>query len=145
MARVASLKCCNPKGIPIIVRHRRTPNIRWVIQSSQPRIMIQRILPRRPPTPKLPISTCRPNGHNTNSANLKHCRPNGMPIIVRQTISPANAHRMAPIIPPRSNHRILPIKFIYITRKFNIAVNLKLCLILLLLHCNFLLPELRHC
>ena len=110
IASMASLKCCRPKGIPIIVMQKMAPITRWARHSSHPKSRIQRMLPIKPQAPKSPTTTSLPNGQRTKPANLKHCRPKGIPIIVRQTNSPAIAQNMASRIPPSNSHMILPIK-----------------------------------
>ena len=92
-----------------MVRHSTRPRIRCKIQSSQPKKMIQRILPINPPKPKRPSSILCPKGQMTKAAILKHWRPKGMPIMVKQTSRPPRAHSTARMKPPRINHSRLPI------------------------------------
>jgi len=107
-ASFASLKCCLPKGMPIIVIQNKIPQNKWDNISRNPPQTIQIILRMNRPAPP-PYTTCLPKGHNASPASLKACSPMGMPIIVIQQITPAITQPRAIIKPPNINQIKLPI------------------------------------
>lgn len=106
-ASLASLKCCSPNGIPIIVIHSPAPSNTCSIAIGSPVMTIHRIFNRSEPAPP-PYSTSFPNGKKLSDANLKHCMPTGMPTIVIHHRQPAR-HQLSPLIaPPNINHSKFP-------------------------------------
>ena len=106
-ANFISLKCCLPKGIPIIVIQRITPQDKCSSESGIPVVSSQMIFKIREgvPPPKL---TSFPNGKKERLANLKHCIPIGIPImVIHQRIPTKN--QLRPLSnPPQKNQRIFP-------------------------------------
>lgn len=116
-ARPASLKCCNPNGMPIIVIHNKAPNSRCDRQIHTPPIKNQimfMIKVRQPGSASGLGTTSFPKGHNTNVASFRVCNPNGMPIIV--TIKPIldTMYSTHVTSPPQSSQIIFPNVFIKI-------------------------------
>jgi hypothetical protein len=112
-ARPAILKCCKPKGIPIIVIHNNSPNIKCVRLIHIPPINIQTIFiktDKQPPDPLFSV-TLLPKGHNDNMANLSVYNPNGIPIMVTISIILANKYSRAIIIPPKISQIMFPNRF----------------------------------
>ena len=113
-ASPASLKCCSPKGIPIIVMEKRIPNRRCVRQIHIPPIKIQAILRsvEMQPDALRDDLTSLPNGHNARDANLIHWSPKGMPIMDIKNGMLARIYSMAMNIPPKRSQMRLPRVFI---------------------------------
>ena len=113
-AKAAILKCCMPKGMPMIVIHSKRSNPRCVRQIQKPPTNIQimfMISDKHPP--ELPSSTTRlPKGHKASIANFKVWRPKGIPMIVIISIRLDIRYSTLVIIPPKSNHIIFPKNFI---------------------------------
>jgi hypothetical protein len=112
-ARFISLKCCLPKGIPIMVMQKRRPKNKWVkaIQKPPKTIQMMFIMVERHPVLEEVSVIFTPNGANPTIANLKHCSPKGMPMMVRQRIKPPIIYSKKINIPPKMIQIILPIKF----------------------------------
>lgn len=106
-ASFASLKCCKPNGIPIMVIQNNNPNVKCSIASTAPENNIQRIFTIREPTPPR-YSTSFPNGKKDSVANLKHCTPIGIPIMVMHQSIPATHHDRPDINPPNKNQIMFP-------------------------------------
>lgn len=70
-ASFASLKCCNPNGIPITVMHNKQPNVTCSNASGIPDTRIHIIFTRNETVPP-PYTISFPNGKNDILANLKH-------------------------------------------------------------------------
>lgn len=85
-----SLKCCRPKGMPIIVRHNKAPKERCASADAKPPLKIQSIFSSKERQPEeFPVLTaCKPKGRKTKTPILKHCNPKGIPITVKQSTSP---------------------------------------------------------
>jgi len=85
-----SLKCCKPKGIPIIVRHKKAPKVRCAIAAARPPPKIHKIFSsnERQPEELSEPTACNPKGLKTNTPILKHCKPKGIPITVKQSTRP---------------------------------------------------------
>ncbi len=85
-----SLKCCRPKGIPIMVKHNRAPKVRWANAAAKPPQTIQIIFSsnERQPTELSVLTACNPKGLSTNTPILKHCKPKGIPTTVKQSTKP---------------------------------------------------------
>ena len=85
------LKCCLPKGMPIIVMKRISPKTICVMAIHIPPHKIQIIFNKRyrqPEEDEESLTTSLPKGQSVSAPNLKHCNPNGIPIIVKHNISP---------------------------------------------------------
>jgi hypothetical protein len=113
-ARFISLKCCLPKGMPIMVRHSRMPKSKWVraIQIPPHKSHIMFIIVDRQPVLEDVSVIFTPKGARPTKANLKHWRPNGIPTMVRHKINPPIRYSKKIIIPPKIIHNMLPIMFI---------------------------------
>ena len=106
-ASFASLKCCMPKGIPIIVMKKTPPITRCSIANGIPDTSSQITFRKREPAPP-PYCTSFPNGKKLSCANLKHCIPTGIPMIVMHQRHPAR-HQLNPVnAPPNTNHNKFP-------------------------------------
>ena len=118
-AKAANLKCCRPKGIPIIVIQSTTPKMRCETQIPNPprinhKIFINRL--RQPPDCGS-VRTSLPKGNKASPANLKVCIPKGMPIMVIIIRILDIMYSMQVIIPPNNNHKIF--NSIFIVDYFN--------------------------
>lgn len=85
-----SLKCCTPKGIPIIVRHSKAPKVRCAIAAAKPPQIIHITFSssERQPEELSALTACNPKGLKTNTPILKHCNPKGIPTTVMQSTRP---------------------------------------------------------
>jgi hypothetical protein len=108
------LKCCKPKGIPIIVIHRINPNTAWVIAIQIPPVRSHRIFIKiyRQPEALVWTIVSRPKGQRESDAIFRVCRPNGIPTIVTIRIRLPMKYSMAMIIPPNISQMRFPRKFI---------------------------------
>ena len=109
----ASLKCCVPRGIPMIVMQRMAPKTRWVSATSHhPRIIQSTLNPvvRHPDVGF--IFTSLPNGQIARTPRLIICKPKGMPMMVTHIRRPPMKYIIAVRNPPRRNQIMLPRKFI---------------------------------
>lgn len=79
-----SLKCCLPKGMPMIVILNTTPQKRCVkAMANLPRNhQITFMMPAKQPDGKLVLPIRVPNGHRATCASLMVCTPKGMPMMV---------------------------------------------------------------
>lgn len=107
-ASFASLKCCRPKGIPIIVQHKIRPKTACVIASSTPPKISQRIFKISEVVFPL-TSTSLPKGKKLSTPSLKHCKPTGTPIIVMHHKMPKKNQIKPAKMPPNKNQIMLPI------------------------------------
>lgn len=112
-ASFASLNCCLPNGMPIMVIQSRPPHIRCSSASGIPETSIQIIFSSNDTAPP-PYSTSFLNGKKLTDASLKHCLPIGMPTIVRHQIQPARSQLSPLNTPPNINHKKLPNDDIFI-------------------------------
>ena len=113
-ATPASLKCCMPNGIPIIVIHNSMPNTRWESEIQIPPIKIQIIFisTYRQPDDLAPACASLPKGQRASIPSLSVCIPKGMPIIVIINTRLAAKYSIAIKIPPKISQRMFPIVFI---------------------------------
>lgn len=113
-ARFINLKCCLPKGIPIMVIQNSNPKMRCVraIQIPPKSSQIMFMMVDKQPVFDAVSVIFTPNGAKPTNANLKHCRPKGMPTIVRHNISPPIMYSKKINMPPKMIQIILPNKFI---------------------------------
>lgn len=111
IANLANLKCCIPKGIPMMVQHKIKPKTTCTTASSKPPKSHQSTFISKEPTPP-PYSISLPKGNRLSTANLKHCIPKGMPIIVMHQKIPTKHQHNPANNPPNKNQIILPNKFI---------------------------------
>jgi hypothetical protein len=113
-AIAVSLKCCRPKGIPIIVMQRITPKIRWVAAMHNPPVSSHNTFIKmyRHPEALGCTRVSLPKGHNASDAILSVCRPKGMPTIVTIRMILPIKYSIAIIMPPNINQMIFPIRFI---------------------------------
>ena len=89
-ANAISLKCCLPKGIPIMVMQNSKPKKRCVSATHTPPQTIQRIFKsvyRHPVLADVWVMAV-PKGVREAMASLNSWTPKGIPIIVRQSTSP---------------------------------------------------------
>ena len=130
-ANNANLKCCKPKGIPMIVIQQIIPATADITANSQPQKIIQKTFKTIDPPDILPYTISFPKGDNTSFENLKHCNPMGIPMIVIKHNTPAKHNHMAQIRPPNNKHIILPSKLIILLPPFLfiICYNIKVLLI----------------
>lgn len=108
------LKCCRPKGIPIIVIHSSNPKNRCVRQIQKPpkKIQITFMTKHRQP-PEFPLSvTWLPKGQRASIPNFNVCNPKGMPIIVTISSKLDIRYSTAVINPPQISQMIFPKNFI---------------------------------
>lgn len=113
-ANPAILKCCFPKGIPMMVMNSKMPNKTWVNQIQIPpkkNQIIFMIVLRQLGWPS-DGRTREPNGQIQKIPIFNVCKPKGIPIIV--IISPRLAikYSIAVSAPPKINQIIFPITFI---------------------------------
>ena len=112
-----SLKCCLPKGIPMMVMQSSRPNIRWVRAIHRPPHSIHRILSRVVKQPvfcplALALSTIfNPKGAKVAMPILMHCIPKGIPTMVQHSISPPRIYSKAAMKPPKISQIKFPIRF----------------------------------
>jgi len=113
-ARVISLKCCLPKGIPIMVMQNSSPKSRCVRAIQKPPKISQMmfIAIDRQPVFKELFVILTPNGARPTIANLKHWMPKGIPIMVRHRMRPPKIYSKKIKSPPNMIQMRLPIKFI---------------------------------
>ena len=80
------MKSPSPSGMPMMVRHRRTPVTRCAKAIQIPTKTNHMTLPSRVQTVGAfgPGTTIRSNGHRANAESLKHRSPKGKPMIVMQ-------------------------------------------------------------
>ena len=80
----AILKCCLPKGMPMMVMQSSVPNRMCIRQAQSPPKIIQRMLRgmRMQPIELSHSSTLEPKGHRQSRPSLNVCSATGMPIIV---------------------------------------------------------------
>lgn len=116
---LASLKCCLPNGIPIIVMHSITPRNTWVNAIHISPITIHNIFMNsvKHPSDDSVCTVSFPNGEIAIADSLNTCIPNGIPMIVQHKRSPASKYSMAINIPPNINQIKFPAKFIIIVSK----------------------------
>lgn len=130
-ASSANLKCCNPKGMPMMVIQHTIPDMAEAAASSQPQKSSQKIFNIIEPPEKLPYTISFPKGQSIRDANLKHCNPTGMPMMVMQHNMPAKNHPMAQISPPNISHNILPNKLIVFFTPFLFIICHNITILLL--------------
>ena len=96
-AIAASLKCCLPNGIPMMVMQKINPAITCSSASHIPPNKNQRtFMPvLRQPVEFCLLRTSLPNGHRASDAHLNSWIPNGIPIMVIHQISPQIAYSRA--------------------------------------------------
>jgi len=112
-AIAVSLKCCSPKGIPIIVKQRSNPKTAWVRAIHIPPQISHNTFIRIYKHPEARTSTrvSRPKGHIASAPSLSVCMPKGMPMIVSiRTMLPI-IYSIAIIIPPKMSQIRFPIMF----------------------------------
>lgn len=97
-----SLKCCMPKGIPIIVMHRSRPKPRWVRAMGMPpkNHHMMFMIPARHPDGHPLLEIAVPKGHKATVASFIVWQPKGMPIIVSIKSRLETAYSMAIARPP---------------------------------------------
>ena len=108
------MKCCLPNGMPTIVIHKSIPKNKCVSAIHTPPQKNQIIfitVDKQPVFDEVSV-ILTPNGASPTIANLKHWSPKGIPIMVRQRISPPMMYSKKINIPPKIIHIILPKKFI---------------------------------
>ena len=106
-ASFASLNCCNPKGIPMMVMQSPAPKARCSRASGRPETISHIIFRSNEPAPP-PYCTSFPKGKKLNVANLKHCNPTGIPTIVMHHKHPASTQLSPLTAPPNTNHNKFP-------------------------------------
>lgn len=119
-ARRANLKCCIPKGIPIIVMHKSNPKNRCVSAIQRPPIKNQIIfivIDKQPPALSLSLIVV-PNGHNITTANFNVCSPKGIPIMVINNPMLLTTYSMHVAKPPNSSQMMFPSNFMDSYRRF---------------------------
>ncbi len=105
-----SLKCCSPKGIPIIVMQSKTPKKAWVIAIQMPPNIshITFIKIKRQPDALSCTRVSRPKGQIAREAILRVCNPKGIPIIVIKSTRLPMKYSMEIIIPPKISQTRFP-------------------------------------
>lgn len=114
-ARRISLKFCLPKGMPIIVIQKITPQKRCVRAMANPPKNHQMtfMMPARQPDGKPPLlSTYVPKGQSATCASLMVCRPNGIPMMVIIIARLERMYSIATIRPPKITQIMLSSVFI---------------------------------
>lgn len=113
-AKPASLKCCSPNGIPMMVMQSNTPNARCERLIQIPPTNIQMIFIntlRHPPSPGQ-LRTSRPKGQRASMDNFKVWKPKGMPMMVTISNRLERIYSTQIRNPPQISQRILSSKFI---------------------------------
>jgi hypothetical protein len=112
-AIAVSLKCCRPKGIPIIVMQSNTPKIRWVAAMHNPPVKSHNTFIKmyRHPEALACTRVSLPKGHNASDAIFRVCNPKGIPIIVIIRMILPMKYSIAIIIPPNISQIRFPKKF----------------------------------
>jgi hypothetical protein len=113
-ARFINLKCCLPKGIPIMVMQNSSPKSKCVNAIQRPPNTSQMMfmtVERQPVFEEVSV-ILTPKGASPTTANLKHCIPNGMPTMVRHKIKPPMIYSKKMNKPPNIIQIMLPKKFI---------------------------------
>lgn len=113
-ARVANLKCCNPKGIPIMEMQNRIPKPMCDKQIQNPPKTIQIIFMITDKHPEAEGAECTslPNGHKASPASLRVWIPNGIPMIVMIKARLHTRYSMAIKMPPKTSQIKFPMNFI---------------------------------
>lgn len=113
-ARPASLKCCSPNGIPIMVMQNSSPRPMCVRAIGIPPTIhhITFISRLRQPLEVGDSVTAVPNGVKATTASFIVCNPKGIPTIVIIIVTLDNTYSTAMIQPPNTIHIILSSKFI---------------------------------
>lgn len=121
MARRINLKCCSPKGIPMIVTQSKMPNISSIIAIHNPAKINQITFNTKEITGILPpVSwTDFPNGARWAIPIFIACKPKGRPIIVRQRINPPHKYPRQVRNPPKISQITLPINRIFVYVQFD--------------------------
>lgn len=121
-AKRISLKCCIPKGIPIMVIQKNIPHAKWVRAIGKPPTNhhITFIMPARHPDGQPSRLTFVPKGHNATMASFIVCRPNGIPIIVIIISKLEIAYSIAIIKPPKTIQ-------IMLSKMFIVKIKLRRC------------------
>ena len=109
-ANCASLKCCTPKGMPMMVKQNKRPHAALAIAISNPPKRSHRIFKRRE-TVFVPGITSFPKGKKATADSLKHCKPTGIPMIVQHHSKPIKSQPNPIKNPPKRNHIIFPNTF----------------------------------
>lgn len=96
----------------MMLMQRKNADVRCKRANSQPKMIIQRMLRRRLPSP-VPASIRFPKGKRPKLPILKHCKPKGIPTMVMQSKSPAMLQANQDQNPAKRNHIIFPSVRIY--------------------------------
>ena len=107
-ANAASLKCCLPNGMPMMVMQRMIPNTRCVTLIQIPPKSIQRMfmmILRHPPACG-EVSIRFPKGQRAKKLSFKVWMPKGIPMMVIIIPKLAMTYSTAVMIPPKSNQSI---------------------------------------
>lgn len=106
-ANEASLKCCNPNGIPIMVQQRRMPQARWERQIIIPPVTIHRIFIKTliHPLELGQLCTVLPKGSSARNPSFSVWMPKGMPMIVIMSNKLDIKYSSAIKIPPQISHK----------------------------------------
>lgn len=113
-ASLAILKCCMPKGIPIIEIQSNNPKSKCATHVGNPPNTNQMIFMGMDKQPMLLADslTVDPNGHRHKSPSFIVCTPKGIPmIVIIKAMEPAK-YPMAHSRPPKINHIKFPKNFI---------------------------------
>jgi hypothetical protein len=115
-ARFINLKCCLPKGIPMMVMQNSSPKSKWVKAIHRPPNTSQMMfitVDRQPVFEEVSV-ILTPKGASPTIANLKHWMPKGMPTMVRHRIKPPMIYSKKMNKPPNMIQMMLPKKFIFV-------------------------------
>ena len=119
-ASPASLKCCMPKGMPMMVMQKITPKSMCDRNIHIPPIKNQMTFIKKDRQPLLCgiSTTLLPNGHSANTPSFKVCNPKGIPIIVMNSPTLEMKYSMAMNSPPKTTQIIFPKIFMFIVLIF---------------------------
>lgn len=124
--RRAILKCCLPKGMPMIVINSNTPKMMCMSHAHKPPIMIHNTLSgiRMQPSSESVSSISAPKGHKHNRPILKVWNATGKPMIVQAIARLPVKYPMAASSPPKTNHNTFPIILIvFLLKSFTITLS----------------------
>ena len=110
----ASLKCCIPKGIPMIVIQNNSPKIACDNAIANPPNINHNIFPiiYRQPDARMSVLISAPKGHRANTPSFSVWIAKGIPIIVNIRARLTIKYSLAIIIPPNISHMMFPRIFI---------------------------------
>ena len=115
-ATAASLKCCFPNGMPMIVIKKKSPRMACSRPSQMPPMRNHStFMPvLRHPVACSVLFTSLPNGQRARPANLIIFHPKGIPMMVRHSRRPEKRYPRARNSPPKRTQIMFPKTFIIV-------------------------------